>query len=289
MMIKFPDILLLMRPKHWIKNIFVFAPLIFAGVFLEFSQVAQASIAFLGFCLAASIIYIINDLIDAPLDAKHPQKKIDRPIASGRVSKKTACLFAIILGLFFIILSFIDLQTFFIIALYIIMNIFYSLWLKHIAIVDIFCIAIGFVLRIIAGAVAINVPLSIWMFITTLCIALYLASIKRQKEFERNLILPLDEQDSRKVLKTYTLDLIKRYAEISAISTLMFYSFFVITSHPDLTLTIPIVIFGLFRYNLIVETSALGESPTDLVFEDLPLTLTVLAWLSFVLFTLWPS
>ena len=155
---------------------------------------------------------------------------------------------------------------------YLALNVAYTFVLKDQPVADIFSIAVGFVLRVYAGAAAISVPLSSWMAITTLCLALYLASIKRRQE------LALVGPDSRKVLHHYSPELIDRYAEMSAVGALIFYSLFVMSSAPALTPTIPVVIFGLFRYWYVVDKLEGGESPTDVVLSDVPLALAILIW-----------
>jgi 4-hydroxybenzoate polyprenyltransferase len=163
---------------------------------------------------------------------------------------------------------------------YIGLNLAYTLKLKHIPVIDIFCLAAGFVLRVYGGAVAIDVPLSTWMMVTTLSLALYLAAIKRRDE------LATTGDASRSVLQFYTLRLLDRYAETAALSAIMFYGLFVVTVRPKLNVTIPFVLFGLFRYWYIVETGGRGESPTDAVWADPPLIITVLLWAAVVVWRL---
>jgi len=150
-------------------------------------------------------------------------------------------------------------------------------------VVDIFTIAIGFVLRVIAGAVALQVPVSSWMFITTLCLALYLASIKRRQELGRS------GTAARKVLSAYSLSLADRYAEMSAMGALLFYSLYVLSAKPVLAATVPLVLFGLFRYWFLVESQEEGESPTDALLGDWQLLLTIALWAAGCLWALWPK
>jgi 4-hydroxybenzoate polyprenyltransferase len=149
-------------------------------------------------------------------------------------------------------------------------------------VVYIFAIASGFVLRVYAGAVALDVPVSSWMFITTLCLALYLAAIKRRQELSQSGV------EGRKVLERYSVALVDRYAEMSATGALLFYSIFVISAKPDLVVTIPLVLFGLFRYWFVVEALDRGESPTDALISDWQLLLTVLLWVVACGLALWP-
>ena len=161
-----------------------------------------------------------------------------------------------------------------VIAGYLALNVAYTFVLKHQPVLDIFSIAIGFVLRIWAGAVMIDVPLSGWMQITTLCLALYLAAVKRRQEILGS------GSDGREVLDKYSPVLIERYAEMSATGALVFYSLFVMSANQRLTATIPLVIFGLFRYWYVVERLGGGESPTDALLSDLPLLVTAVAWIA---------
>lgn len=272
----------LIRPKQWVKNAFVFAPLIFARDYLDPSAVVSASLAFVLFCLASSASYIVNDVHDIEQDRQHPKKKLSRPLASGSVSHANAL---ILLGLllFFLALGALAMpRVLAVIAAYLALNLAYTFVLKHQPVVDIFAIAIGFVLRVYAGAVALSVPLSNWMAITTLSLALYLAAIKRRQELVSN------GDKSRAVLHAYTAALIDRYAQISATGALIFYSLFVMSTYPNLVFTIPLVIFGLFRYWYIVEQLDQGESPTDVILTDWSLALTVLTWVGVCVWMLWP-
>lgn len=159
-----------------------------------------------------------------------------------------------------------------VVAAYFLMNVAYTFLLKSQAVVDIFVIAIGFVLRVYAGAVALNVPLSGWMMITTLCLALYLAALKRRQELSVNGV------DSREVLKHYSVALMDRYAEMAGTGALVFYSLYVMSANQSLKITIPLVIFGLFRYWYVVERQEGGESPSDALFGDWQLLAVVAGW-----------
>ena len=165
----------LCRPKQWIKNLFVLAPLLFAGLFTDFNSIISAFTAMLLFCIASSATYILNDLKDIEKDRLHPQKSKTRPLASGAVIPKQAKILMFAFYIFLAISSFFFPLILAVIVSYLLLNFLYSHYLKHQPVLDIFTIAIGFVLRVYAGAVAINVPVSSWMFITTLCLALYLA------------------------------------------------------------------------------------------------------------------
>jgi len=262
----------LMRPTQWVKNTFVLAPAIFAGVVTNEQAVLSALLAMVLFCVASSATYIVNDLRDMESDRINASKSKSRPLASGEVAPGHAVL---LLGVLYGVLIagfFVAPQVILVIAGYLVMNLCYTLFLKHQPVIDIFIIATGFVLRVFAGAMAIDVPVSSWMFVTTLCLALYLASVKRRQE------LATVGSGSRKVLQQYSISLVDRYAEMSATGALLFYSLFVMTVQPDLVVTIPVVLFGLFRYWFVVESKGGGESPTDALFSDWQLLVTVLLW-----------
>ena len=270
----------LMRPEQWIKNGFVLAPLIFAGRFLDRTAVVEALLAALLFSLASSAAYILNDLHDLAQDRRHPRKS-RRPLAAGHVSKSHALvLFALLCGA--LVWSGLQRPNVGLVLLaYLVLNLAYTFVLKHQPVIDLFSIAIGFILRVQAGAV--DVPVSAWMFVTTLCLALYLASIKRRQELAHS------GRDGRRVLEQYSVTLVDRYAEMAATGTLLFYSLFVMTVRPEMVISIPVVLYGLFRYWFVVEALEGGESPTDALFSDWQLFVTVLLWLAICLWVLWPT
>jgi 4-hydroxybenzoate polyprenyltransferase len=272
----------LMRPKQWVKNGFVLAPLIFSGAFLDASAVQHALLAVLLFCLASSATYIVNDLRDIEHDRRHLTKSRTRPLAAGIVSIPAALgllavLYAILFGAWFMAPN-----VMLVIVSYLILNLAYTFVLKHQPVVDIFTIAIGFVLRVYAGAMALVVPVSSWMFVTTLCLALYLAAVKRRQELSQS------GTEGRKVLEKYSLALVDRYAEMAATGALVFYSMFVMSAKPQLVITVPLVLFGLFRYWYVVEALDGGESPTDALLTDWQLLLTVVLWIAACGWALWP-
>lgn len=272
---KFTSCLLLMRPKQWIKNVFLFAPLVFSGQFLYVESFILAVYAFLLFCVASSATYILNDYVDIGNDRKHPVKSKSRPLASGDLSKTDALCLIWTLYTILIVSYFVMPDVILVILVYLVLNVAYTFHLKHQPVVDIFIIAFGFVLRVYAGSVAITVPLSSWMFITTLSLALYLAAIKRKQE------LTTSGTNARSVLRYYNAELVDKYAEMSATCALLFYSLFVISDKPDLVFSIPFVIFGLYRYWFVVESKGGGESPTDALFSDIQLQAVILGWIFF--------
>ncbi len=276
-------LLRLLRPRQWVKNGFVLAPLLFTGLFLEPAALQQSLLAVLLFCVASSAAYIINDIHDIDSDRRHPKKSITRPLAAGTVTLSAAL--ALLAGLLAVLVWGWTAapEVVLVIAAYLALNLAYSFVLKHQPVLDIFSIATGFVLRVYAGATALDVPVSSWMFITTLCLALYLAALKRRQELGHS------GTQGRQVLEKYSMALVDRYAQMSAAGALMFYSMFVISSRPELVITIPLVIFGLFRYWYIVEALDTGESPTDALLADWPLLLTVLLWVAACGWEMWPD
>lgn len=273
----------LMRPQQWVKNAFVLAPLIFSGSFVDVVSLQASLVAMIIFCVASSATYVLNDLQDIEKDKAHPTKSKKRPLAAGIVTPNQAyvllaCLYGLLIAAYFIVPN-----VLYVVLSYLALQYAYTFYFKHQPLLDIFSIAAGFVLRVYAGAIALDLPLSGWMFITTLCLALYLAAIKRRQE-----LLNVGE-GSRKVLQHYTVELVDRYAEMSATGALIFYSLFVVDAKPEMIITIPIVLFGLFRYWYVVEMHSAGESPTEVMLKDIQMILVVLAWVVCCLYTLLPQ
>ena len=271
----------LLRPRQWVKNVFALAPLVFSGKFLDPASVGLAVAAFALFSLTASLVYIINDIHDREQDRRHPVKSRKRPIAAGLVSVPQAT------GLWVVVAAGVAAGLYELPRLapvifgYLALNLAYTFVLKHQPVIDIFTIAIGFVLRVYAGAVAIAVPVSSWMFVTTLCLALYLAAVKRRQE------LLQAGQEARKVLKSYSVSLADRYAEMAATGALVFYSLFVVTARPELVWSIPFVLYGLFRYWYVVEIMEGGESPTDALLKDWQLMVVIVLWGAVSAWSVW--
>ena len=269
----FLNIIQLLRPRHWVKNLFVLVPLVFAGAFMSAQNIIDSFIALVLFSIVASMGYIINDIHDIERDRLHPEKSTSRPLASGKLSIRVAQLVLVLL--LFLVVGFGAVffpKLLFVLSAYLALVVAYTYVLKFQPILDIFTIAIGFVLRIYAGALVISVPVSPWTFVTTFMLALFLASIKRRQE------LKLVGDESRPVLKYYSEALVTRFAEMSATGALICYSLFVLSERPELIITIPVVLYGLFRYWYVVESQDVGESPTDVLLKDWPLIITVVVW-----------
>lgn len=275
----FQPLLQLLRPKDWIKNGLVLMPLIFSGLFLEVNALLLALYSTLLFCLAASSAYIVNDLHDIEQDRHHPVKSKTRPLAKGSISIKQAIALLGLLYLLLMLAGFALPTVMFAIGLYLILNMLYTFALKQQPVIDLFCIALGFVLRLYAGGLAINVPVSGWMLITTFSLALYFASTKRQQELRQHC------SHIRPVLEKYSPRLIGYCVHVSAISALLFYGMFVMFNRPELMLTIPLTLFGLFRYAYLVEYEQTGESPTDALLGDWQLAMTLIIWLGYCIYS----
>lgn len=276
-------LLRLLRPRQWVKNSFVLAPLVFAGKFMDWYAIQQALLAMALFCVASSAVYIVNDIKDMERDRCHPKKSKTRPLAAGIVSVPAAlgllaALYGLLVGGWFLQPSVV-----LVIFGYVVLNLAYSYALKYQPVLDIFTVAFGFVLRVYAGAQSLAVPVSSWMFVTTFCLALYLAAIKRRQELAQR------GSEGREVLERYTVALVDRYAEMAATGALVFYSMFVMSAQPDLVITVPVVLFGLFRYWYVVEKLNGGESPTDALLSDGPLLATVAVWVGACMWVLWPA
>jgi len=273
----------LVRPRQWIKNSFVLAPLVFAGEFANRHALGQALLAMTLFCVASAAVYTVNDIRDRERDRRHPVKSRTRPLASGAVSVPAALALLVVLYGVLVWGWFAQPAVVAVICGYLALNLAYSFWLKHQPVLDIFSIAFGFVLRVYAGAQALAVPVSSWMFVTTLCLALYLAAIKRRQELSQS------GSEGREVLLHYSVALVDRYAEMAATGALVFYSMFVMSTQPALVITVPVVLFGLFRYWYVVEKLDGGESPTDALLSDGPLLTTVVVWVGACVWVLWPA
>ncbi len=266
-----------LRPKQWIKNGFVFAALIFARKFTDIRSLILTICTFFLFCFLASSIYLLNDVVDYESDRKHPKKKF-RPIASGKVSKKVAIFISILLALSSISISLvINPYLTLIMVAYTVNNLLYTFYFKHIVIIDIFMIAIGFVLRAFAGVVVIGVSFSPWFVVIIFLLTLFLGIMKRRQEFVE---VAKNGGEKRKVLDKYSVHMLDQMSNIVLPCTLMGYILFTFnTFHTHyFILTIPCVVYGIFRYLYLVYKKGLGESPTETLIKDIPLFLAVVIW-----------
>lgn len=278
------------RIKQWIKNIFIFAPVVFAIKDLittnsfHFELVKNSVVAFFLFSLLASGLYIINDCFDRESDRKHPEKK-NRPIASGRLPLTWALTFAISLQTVCFVLIFLFNRKFFFIALfYVVLNLLYSLYLKKIVILDVMIIGIGFVIRVEIGGAVNQIVLSSWILVITFLGAIFLGLVKRRQELVK-LGARNQNGETRKALRDYNIPLLDQLISITTATTLISYIIYVL--NPDiqekfqtkgLVFTVPFVIFGIFRYLYLTYSRGMGESPDEIIFSDMPFSLNILLW-----------
>jgi 4-hydroxybenzoate polyprenyltransferase len=268
------------RPREWIKNTFLFAPLFFAQKVLQPEAVLKSTLAFAVFCLAAGGVYLINDICDREEDKKHPQKSA-RPIASGALSVSLAVAAAIVLFAISIAVALALSWPFAFITLsYIILNLAYSNWLKHVVILDVFLIAFGFVLRVAGGAVVIDVVMSHWLVICTMLLALFLGFSKRRHE-----LVTLASDDRRRVLAEYNPLFLDMMIGIVTSATVVSYALYTVSPetvqrfHTDrLLFTLPLVLYGVFRYLYLIYQRNHGGDPSQTLLTDRPLLINIGLW-----------
>ncbi len=274
----------LLRVPQWIKNFFVFVPLVFSQHLFERDFFFVSLGGFFLFCLTSSLVYVINDIIDLEADKAHPIKKL-RPLPSGAISKSKAVMLAVVL--FIIIAAALsDFNLTFAVSIfaYFLLNIFYSFYLKHIVLLDIFSIAAGFIIRVVAGAFIINVEISSWLLLTTMFVSLFLAVMKRQSE------LKLVQEDlnsvTRKVLASYSLDFTNQMATVASSAVIICYALYTVSARTvsvfgseNLIYTTPFVVFGIFRYMFLVHINNRGENTTEIMLTDLPMILNILLYI----------
>jgi decaprenyl-phosphate phosphoribosyltransferase len=277
----------LARPKHWIKNIVVLFPVVFAMRSGDLSAWRNAGLATVAFCLTASAIYIFNDILDRNADRLHPRKK-DRPLAADQIGVTTASIEAICLIAAGMIAALcINNILPLIVASYILLQIAYTLLMKHKAIVDVICIALGFVLRAVAGAVAIGEEVSSWLFVCTFTICLFMGFCKRYNE-QATLTEPTTASGHRKTLAAYSKELLTHLITLSAGVAIV--AFLLYASNEQtiesfgtnyLMYTLPIVIYGITRFAML-SMKGIYADPTDLFLHDRPFQLTVAIWFASV-------
>jgi len=270
-----------MRPRQWIKNLIVFAGLLFSGRFFRPSDILAACAAFAIFCVLSGAEYLINDAMDAEEDKLHELKR-SRPIPSGRLRRSTAFAAAAVLSALSLVAAFLINFGFGITAsAYFLLILFYSLSLKHVVIIDVLVIACGFVLRAVAGGVAIGVVISQWLLICTILLALFLALSKRRHEL---VLMEGDARRHRPILEEYSTYLLDQMIAVVTSSTLMAYVLYTLSPRTqsevsgNLYLTIPFVLYGIFRYLWLVHHKEEGGSPERSLVSDKPLLLDVVLW-----------
>lgn len=272
-----------MRPKQWSKNLVIFAGLIFAQYLFEPEAFIKTLAAFVLFCLLSSAIYIINDIKDVNRDRAHPLKS-KRPIAAGELSLSAATIAAVVisggslLGAFWLDPGFGGITV-----LYFLLLSAYSFALKHLVILDVLTVAIGFVLRAIAGAVVLHVQFSSWLLLCTILLALFLGLSKRRHEI---VLLGENAQTHRKILDEYSPHLLDQMIGVVTASTLMAYALYTMAPETKvkfgtsyMIFTIPFVIYGIFRYLYLMHKKELGGDPTTILVTDMPILINVVLWI----------
>ncbi|MCU0413700.1 MAG: decaprenyl-phosphate phosphoribosyltransferase [Ignavibacteriaceae bacterium] len=281
----------LIRVHQWIKNVFVFIPLLFSLHLFDKDFFITTLFAFLIFCLASSSIYVINDLVDIESDRAHPVKK-NRPLPSGAISQTTAIITAsLIIVLVFWLMMYFNIEFILLVVAFVVLNILYSFWLKNVVLLDVFSIAAGFSIRVLAGAFVIQVPISSWLLLTTMFISLFLGVMKRRSE----LVLVTDKQkiniestdqtgtNSRKVLAQYSLNFADQMATIAATGVIVCYALYTVAPRTvsifqteRLIYTTPFVVFGIFRFMYLEYISGKGENTTHTLATDFPMIANVI-------------
>lgn len=269
-----------LRPKQWTKNLIVFIGPVFALRLLDPGAMWEALEAFAVFCLLSSAGYLVNDLRDLEADRQHPVKRL-RPLARGALSPGLAVGLAIVLAVVGLALAASINVAFAIVAgAYLALTLVYTFGLKNLVLIDLFGIAGGFVLRAVGGAIAVSVRVSPWLYVCTILAALFLGLAKRRQELS---LLEGDASVHRHNLGEYTTDLVDQLMNVVTSATIMAYSLYTFSAsnlprNDAMMITIPLVLYGLFRYLYLVRVRGLGGSPEDLLLGDRPLLATVLAW-----------
>lgn len=278
------NILKILRPHQWVKNTFIFIPLFFGGSLFDMADWTSSLVAFVAFSFAASAIYSINDIVDVEADKKHP-KKCKRPIAAGLVSKRQARLLAIILAIAALALPFLlnNWMLSVVIAVYLAMNLCYCIRLKHYAIIDVCIVALGFVMRIVAGGVATDIVLSRWIVMMTFLLTLFLSFAKRRDDV---LIMNETGMAPRKNTSRYNLTFINQAITITGGVMLVCYIMYTVSpevierfNSPNLYMTSFFVILGLLRYIQLTVVDERSGEPTRLVLSDRLIQLIIAGWI----------
>lgn len=266
-----------LRPHQWTKNLLVFAGIIFAAKIGDAGRWVEALACFAAYCAASSASYLVNDVRDREADRMHPVKRY-RPIANGELSVRNAYRLAVGLGVGAVALAVpLGAASLGLLALFVALQLAYSLSLKRLVLIDVFSIAGLFVLRAAAGAVAVDVPISPWLLLCTGLLALFLGFGKRRGEL---VLVEQRETPGRSVLDGYSLAVIDQFVTIIAAATIVAYALYTFTARDSHTLmiTIPYVVYGIFRYVLLLGRQEVGEEPDRVLLTDLPIQATIIAW-----------
>ena len=278
------DIIQSLRPVQWTKNFFLFAALLFAQKIFDIPLFLKTLGAFVIFCLLSGSLYLVNDVLDFEEDRVHP-KKSKRPIASGRVRRPQAVAAAVVLAAASLACAYVLNPRFFIAgAAYLVLQLAYSLKLKHVVILDVFLVASGFVIRVVAGGLVIDVPLSSWLLICTTLLALFIAMSKRRHEL---VLLEENASSHRPILREYSAYLLDQMISVVTASTVIAYCLYTVSEDTvrkfgtsNLIYTTPFVLYGIFRYLYLVHQKGKGGSPEELIIQDRPLQIAVFLWIA---------
>ncbi len=281
-----------MRPRQWTKNLFIFAALVFDKQLFIPASLLRTIAGFVLFCLISSAVYIFNDLADVEADREHPEKR-KRPIPSGQLPVRVAWVAGIVLVVLSIGLGYLLSPRFAaVVTTYLLLFLAYSKWLKHILIVDVLILAAGFVLRVVAGVTLIHVVrFSPWLYVVMTLLALYLGFGKRRAELA---LLSDDAGTHRKVLHGYTIPLLDQYIVIVSATTIVAYSFYTfsapnVPSNHAMMLSIPFVVYAIFRYLYLVQVKEGGGEPEEILLTDRPFQVGLLLWALVVLIVFYLS
>ena len=272
-----------LRPRQWTKNLVLFAGIIFAQQFFNTQLIIKTVIAFISFCMLASSVYLFNDIRDAEKDRLHPIKR-DRPIASGKVSKSAAMIISVVFAAVSLTTAYmLNLNYFILLVVYLFLMSAYTVFLKHVVILDILIIAGGFILRAVSGAAVVEASISSWLLVCTTFLALFLVISKRRHEV---LLLGDDAKDHRGILDEYGSKFLDQMIAVVTTATVMGYILYTVDSQTiqkfgtdKLIYTAPFVLFGIFRYLYLVYQKNEGGRPEQLLIDDLPLLIAIILWI----------
>ena len=277
-----PPMVRLLRPAHWAKNVFVLAPVVFAQELTNSEAVKSALLAFVAFCVASSAVYVFNDIRDREEDRRHPLKR-NRPLAAGTVSVSQAWVLAVLLVMGALMLSlYLGPEFFAVLLTYLVLNQLYSAGLKHVVILDVMIISLGFVLRVLAGGAATGVKISAWIVLCTFFVALFLAFSKRRHEL---VLLEHEAPEQRPVLSHYSPAFLDQMINVVTASTVVSYAMYAIAPETTekfhtqyLIYTIPMVLFGIFRYLYLIYQKPSRRNPTEAILRDPAFLINILIW-----------
>jgi 4-hydroxybenzoate polyprenyltransferase len=271
-----------LRPAQWAKNVFVLAPLVFGGLLLNAEVALRAGLALIAFCCASSAVYLINDLRDREEDRRHPLKRL-RPLAAGTLKVPVAILGVV--GLLAVVAALsvcLGPRFALVLTAYVILNVLYTLWFKHMVILDVMWIGISFVLRVEAGAQATGIQVSSWLFLCTTFLALFLAFSKRRHEIT---LLAHEASGQRPVLDHYSPAFLDQMINVVTASAVVSYALYAVAPETvqkyhtqDLVFTIPLVLYGIFRYLYLMYQRPTERNPTEAILRDMPFLINILLW-----------